>query len=524
MKKPFQIVEISDSTPAMAEGGTSMGQDKGEGNDETRNGERKQNQMSYAERLKTNVKYDQRLKRNILEIEIEKLDKENEIILNQDCVARLLRSIGMNIQTQLRGYQVIYGRVVTLSVWCTPGVNLEMFCRTETIQVTRGVWTKNIRPAGRRDVVVTVIGLDFNTPDTLVQGYIEKFGGKMVSHEVIYGKYGDGPMRGMFNGERRYNVEFKDGARPMGTFHFLDGAKVRIFYRGNSKTCARCHKVSGVCPGGGYAKECHNQDGQKVDLADHMRVLWQEIDFNPTTFELPAQADPEADQNEVVGDIGISEDTTFRRSIERPQMTDEDIKKVVGIQIKNLPPTMSNAEVAAFLQEKVDKDITIERVSIMKNEHSINASIENGLEGATVINAAKEIEFRQSKKKFFGKPLYCRILKNLTPEKTDPIPPPPALDESQVNSLAKNLDLAALDQPAPVKNNKTQVKVKDLKNAIEEKVDDKKPKQRKLVEFGLTNTTAQQPKRNHNEVSSPTSPEVKKSPKKSKAGDKNKKL
>ena len=158
------------------------------------------------------------------------------------------------------GYQVMYGRVVTLAVWCKPGINLESFCRTENIQVTRGVWTKNIRPAGRRDVVVTVSGLDFNTPDTLVTGYIE---GKFVSREVIYGKHGDGPLQGVFNGDRKYNVEFNDSAKPMGTFHFLDGVRVRNFYRGNTKTCARCHEVSSSCPGGGYARDCHTNGGRR---------------------------------------------------------------------------------------------------------------------------------------------------------------------------------------------------------------------------------------------------------------------
>ena len=100
--------------------------------------------VSYAERLKTNIRYDQRLKRNVLDIEIEKLDKDNDLDLSQSCVARLLTSIGMNISSELKGYQIMYGRGVTLAVWCAPGVNLEKFCRTESIQVTRGVWTKNI--------------------------------------------------------------------------------------------------------------------------------------------------------------------------------------------------------------------------------------------------------------------------------------------------------------------------------------------------------------------------------------------
>ena len=52
-----------------------------------------------------------------------------------------------------------------------------------------------------------------------------------MTQEVIYGKHGDGPLQGGFNGDRKYNVEFSDTAKSMWTFHFLDGARVRIFYR-----------------------------------------------------------------------------------------------------------------------------------------------------------------------------------------------------------------------------------------------------------------------------------------------------
>jgi hypothetical protein len=465
--------------------------------------ESKEKPMSYADRLKTNIKYDQRLKRNVLEIEIEKLDKDNEIVIDQSCVARLLTSLGMNIQTQLKGYQAVYGRVVTLSVWCQPGVDLERFCRAETIQVTRGVWTRNIRPAGRRDVVVTVSGLEFNTPDTLVQGYIEKFGGKLVTKDAIYGKHGEGPLMGFFNGERKYNVEFNDSAKPMGTYHFLDGARVRVFYRGNVKTCARCHEASVSCMGGGFAKDCQTNGGKKLDLADHMRTIWQEIGFSPTSFQLPVETEIGVDKSNE-GDTTISEDKSFRRQIERPELKDDDIKKIVGIQIRNLPPTLSDDEIVTFLVDNVDKDVTLEKLSLVKNEHNLNVAIENGLEGSQVIAAAAKLEFRQSKQKFFGKPLYCRLLKNLTPEK------------APVKNLSKEIN------PVPKLQNNPKLSVKEKTKALEDKAEDKKTKSKSntILECGLTNTTAQQMKRNHRDVGSPTSPETKNSPKKPKAVDK----
>ena len=194
--------------------------------------------FSYADRLKTNIKFDQRLKRNVLEITLEKTMKEAEIVLDQQCVARLCRSIGLDIDSQVEGYQTLFNSGKNMiSLWVMKGINLERFCREENINVGKGVVTGMIRPAGRKDVTVTICGLDFNTPDNLICDYIRKFGGTILNVNVIYSKFTEGPFKGKFNGDRKYQVDFSNSTRSMGTYHFLDGARVRVFYRGNQKSC-----------------------------------------------------------------------------------------------------------------------------------------------------------------------------------------------------------------------------------------------------------------------------------------------
>ena len=122
--------------------------------------------------------------------------------------------------------------------------------------------TGTIWPAGRKDVIVTFAGVDFNTPDTLIQEYIMKFGGKMVSQTVTYGRYKQGPFIGKVNNERKYQVDFSDSTMKMGTYHFLDGARIRVSYRGNVQTCGRCHQGQSSCPGGGISKECDIAGGK----------------------------------------------------------------------------------------------------------------------------------------------------------------------------------------------------------------------------------------------------------------------
>ena len=116
------------------------------------------------------------------------------------------------------------------------GVILERFCKDMVICINYSVSTGMIRPAGKSEVTVTVTGLDVNTPDTLVLKYLGKFGKVKIS-SVIYCEYSEGPFKGKKNGDRRYQIDFSGTRKHMGTFHLIDNSKVRVFYRGNMKTC-----------------------------------------------------------------------------------------------------------------------------------------------------------------------------------------------------------------------------------------------------------------------------------------------
>ena len=65
------------------------------------------------------------------------------------------------------------------------GVNLERFCKDEVIQVSKGIRTSFIKPPGKREVIVSIKGIKYNTPDGVILEYLSKFG-DIVSNEVIY--------------------------------------------------------------------------------------------------------------------------------------------------------------------------------------------------------------------------------------------------------------------------------------------------------------------------------------------------
>ena len=101
-----------------------------------------------------------------------------------------------------------------------------------------------------------VSGLHPNTKDQAVIKYLQAHGkvnqSERVIHHVYPGRPGSSLLAGKSNGNRSYMVEI---SKPMGTFHIIDGEKVSIRYRGQRKSCARCHEQETECPGKAVAKE-----------------------------------------------------------------------------------------------------------------------------------------------------------------------------------------------------------------------------------------------------------------------------
>ena len=64
--------------------------------------------MKYSDRLKTNVNYNARLKRNVLEIFLDKTDKEADIFaVDAESKARVFKTLGIDIVGEVEGHQVM---------------------------------------------------------------------------------------------------------------------------------------------------------------------------------------------------------------------------------------------------------------------------------------------------------------------------------------------------------------------------------------------------------------------------------
>ena len=135
----------------------------------------------------------------------------------------------------------------------------------------------------------------------------------------------------------------------MGTYHLIDGCKVRVFYRGNAKTCGRCHKTARECPGEAVARNCAVGEGARVFLSDHMKKLWEEIGFVPTTFELDDEEKTVDDVEQAVKDALIIDKTSFTPTTMRQVPNARDVENFDGLIIRNLPLNLDEKDALPFL-------------------------------------------------------------------------------------------------------------------------------------------------------------------------------
>ena len=59
-----------------------------------------------------------------------------------------------------------------------------------------------------------------------------------------------------------------------GIYHHIKDSKVKILYKGNTRTCGQCYEEAYKCPGNGIARECTSG---RVELGDHMERLKRKV-------------------------------------------------------------------------------------------------------------------------------------------------------------------------------------------------------------------------------------------------------
>ena len=125
-------------------------------------------------------------------------------------------------------------------------------------------------------------------------------------HHVYPGRSGFSLLAGKLNGNRSYMVEI---TKHKGSFHIIDGEKVSVRYRGQIKSCTRCHKQETECPGKGIARDCTYD---RVFLSVHMEDHWKNIGYTPDT-NTGSEVEEDLEVNIQIGKHGnMGPDLTLR--------------------------------------------------------------------------------------------------------------------------------------------------------------------------------------------------------------------
>ena len=196
---------------------------------------------------------------NVLEVILEKDGRGPFLVSEQDC-SNLLRRLGLDQRAgiQVTGVQICPSGRGVIYITLQKDIEIGRFCRYDVLEVTStGVRAVLVKPAGKREVVVTLQGIHPNTRDEVVISYLNKFA-RVVTNKVIYGVFSEGPLKGIRNGDRHFKLELTPKTQ-IGSYHVLDGQKVYLRYPGQQQTCARCLKTAQWCKGRGIAKRCESE-------------------------------------------------------------------------------------------------------------------------------------------------------------------------------------------------------------------------------------------------------------------------
>ena len=341
--------------------------------------------------------------KNVLEVILEKDVPGSFTVGDSDC-ARVMKKIGLDSRpgVHVEGIQICpNGRGIIL-ITLKKEVPIANFCRHDVIEVTSTIRAINFKPAGKREVIVHMKNIHPNTMDDGVVDYLNKFG-KVITKKVIYGMFGEGPLKGLRNGDRSYKMEIKPSIN-IGTYHVLDGQKVTLRYPGQLQTCARCHETARTCRGKGMARRCEAEGGQKVDLSEYIIKLWKEIGYSPENVEIAEDLD-EKDGQDIESGLVQQEGGKFTPA----KVLSDGNDKFTGVVLKTFPKDTDECQIVELLLESGLPALNMDAIAIKPNGIVTVKNLENSV-CLALISALHN-------QKHFGRKLFCNGIIPLTPEK-----------------------------------------------------------------------------------------------------------
>ena len=353
------------------------------------------NKKSFASVLGSNLPV--RDNKNVLEVVLEKDSKGSFIVTEKEC-AHLMKKLGLDqrpgvhveeIQICPQGRGIIF---ITLR----KEIEIERFCRYDVVEVTRsGTIAVIVKPAVKKEVVVTLRGLHPNTKYATVLEYLGKFG-EVTTNKVVYGVYSDGPLKGFKNGVRSYQMVIKAGTN-LGSYHFIDNQKVSLRYPGQQQTCDRCYQSARQCRGRGVARKCEEAGGTRVEFTEYILDLWNAIGYSLDASKHGNNNSPDIIEQQAGG-------------VFTPKKGPEvETVSFTGVSVKQFPRSTDQGMIVEFLINSGLPESKKESITFTNNGGVMIKDLESS-ECQALIEVIHG-------KKHFGQKMFCNGFIPLTPEK-----------------------------------------------------------------------------------------------------------
>ena len=101
-------------------------------------------------------------------------------------------------------------------------------------------------------------------------------------------------------------------------------------------------------------------------------------------------------------------------------ITEENMEKITGLKLNNVPREKTKEEIIEFLEKhtKLDKDNLKIQMTDSGNDNS-TVRVISGIDISDILNAVAKIDFKVSKEKFWDRPIYAIAIRDLTPTKPE---------------------------------------------------------------------------------------------------------
>ena len=149
---------------------------------------------------------------------------ESEKFISNATSASVCDQLEIPITTAFDGFQIMQnGDSVRISLIRKPDIPLDRFLIPRRTTPVAGWQINDLGIMGKCKKKLTVIGLEWTTPDSTVEEYLSKYGIELVPKTAKRGRHREEPWAGLWNNERYYVVDLEHNTASIKTYHSIGG-------------------------------------------------------------------------------------------------------------------------------------------------------------------------------------------------------------------------------------------------------------------------------------------------------------